>query len=401
MGAELPPRRESVNAARSAAAAPVRVDRRRVAARAIWAQWPMADPSPTSCARAAGTAVAGRAARPRATVCFALGVIGWLVPIVTGSVLRARPHPPRPGQRSDAPAGEPLERRLPRPPAAHSRDHRPARRPAVRDSRPAPARRGVTAGSIDLLGLPGRGRVVIATPGPDTALTVRNALVGGRRGEIFTALGAPPPPPCGPRRQRRRGPHHRASEPPSPPVKLGARGGTLVFLGAQGLWRAFRPGDRGDHRPRAGRAPIREQRLPPGRGEQPLARPPDGGLLHELPPQFVPAGRPPFGRSSPSGSCSASTLRPVLRRVQLVIARARRRWIGRGCGRSHRRSERAALSPAAPGSPPIPQLAPGRGRARAAQTSFSQTWSSAWRRRSSRSAPSGSSMTSGACGYEL
>jgi threonine/homoserine/homoserine lactone efflux protein len=31
--------------------------------------------------------------------------------------------------------------------------------------------------------------LVIATPGPDTALTVRNALLGGRRAGLFTALG--------------------------------------------------------------------------------------------------------------------------------------------------------------------------------------------------------------------
>ena len=31
--------------------------------------------------------------------------------------------------------------------------------------------------------------LVIATPGPDTALTIRNALLGGRRGGVFTALG--------------------------------------------------------------------------------------------------------------------------------------------------------------------------------------------------------------------
>jgi threonine/homoserine/homoserine lactone efflux protein len=31
--------------------------------------------------------------------------------------------------------------------------------------------------------------LVIVTPGPDTAITVRNALVGGRRAGIFTALG--------------------------------------------------------------------------------------------------------------------------------------------------------------------------------------------------------------------
>jgi hypothetical protein len=31
--------------------------------------------------------------------------------------------------------------------------------------------------------------LIIATPGPDTALTVRNALLGGRAGGVFTALG--------------------------------------------------------------------------------------------------------------------------------------------------------------------------------------------------------------------
>jgi threonine/homoserine/homoserine lactone efflux protein len=31
--------------------------------------------------------------------------------------------------------------------------------------------------------------LVIATPGPDTALTIRNTLLGGRSGGVFTALG--------------------------------------------------------------------------------------------------------------------------------------------------------------------------------------------------------------------
>jgi len=31
--------------------------------------------------------------------------------------------------------------------------------------------------------------LVIVTPGQDTALTIRNTLVGGRRGGIFTAVG--------------------------------------------------------------------------------------------------------------------------------------------------------------------------------------------------------------------
>jgi threonine/homoserine/homoserine lactone efflux protein len=31
--------------------------------------------------------------------------------------------------------------------------------------------------------------IVIVTPGPDTAITIRNALFGGRVGGVFTALG--------------------------------------------------------------------------------------------------------------------------------------------------------------------------------------------------------------------
>ena len=31
--------------------------------------------------------------------------------------------------------------------------------------------------------------VVIVTPGPDTALTIRNTLLGGRRGGVFTGVG--------------------------------------------------------------------------------------------------------------------------------------------------------------------------------------------------------------------
>ena len=35
----------------------------------------------------------------------------------------------------------------------------------------------------------GVGAIVIATPGQDTALTIRNTLLGGRRAGVFTALG--------------------------------------------------------------------------------------------------------------------------------------------------------------------------------------------------------------------
>ena len=42
---------------------------------------------------------------------------------------------------------------------------------------------------VELLAFLGVATVVIATPGPDTALTIRNTLMGGRRAGIFTALG--------------------------------------------------------------------------------------------------------------------------------------------------------------------------------------------------------------------
>jgi len=41
----------------------------------------------------------------------------------------------------------------------------------------------------ELLAFLGVSAIVIATPGPDTALTIRNTLMGGRRAGIFTALG--------------------------------------------------------------------------------------------------------------------------------------------------------------------------------------------------------------------
>ncbi len=84
--------------------------------------------------------------------------------------------------------------------------------------------------------------LVIVTPGPDTALTVRNTLVGGRRAGICTALGVSV------------GQAIWAlatsagvvalivaSEPVFVAIKfLGAA--YLIVLGVQTLWQAFRPG---------------------------------------------------------------------------------------------------------------------------------------------------------------
>jgi len=43
--------------------------------------------------------------------------------------------------------------------------------------------------SNSFLAFLGISMLVIATPGPDTALTIRNTLLGGRPGGVFTALG--------------------------------------------------------------------------------------------------------------------------------------------------------------------------------------------------------------------
>ncbi len=43
--------------------------------------------------------------------------------------------------------------------------------------------------SNSFLAFLGISMLVIATPGPDTALTIRNTLLGARRGGVFTALG--------------------------------------------------------------------------------------------------------------------------------------------------------------------------------------------------------------------
>ena len=96
------------------------------------------------------------------------------------------------------------------------------------------------------------------TPGPDTALVTRNALIGGRRAGVFTILGI--------------GSGLviwtlaasvgiaavlRASEPAFVAVKV-VGSAYLVFLGAQALWGALRGVG-----PRVQLAPAGTQRIPP------------------------------------------------------------------------------------------------------------------------------------------
>jgi threonine/homoserine/homoserine lactone efflux protein len=82
--------------------------------------------------------------------------------------------------------------------------------------------------------------IVIATPGQDTALTIRNALLAGRRGGVFTALGVS----TGQAVWALATSFGiaallRASEPAFVALRL-AGAAYLVYLGAQALVAAFR-----------------------------------------------------------------------------------------------------------------------------------------------------------------
>jgi threonine/homoserine/homoserine lactone efflux protein len=135
--------------------------------------------------------------------------------------------------------------------------------------------------------------VVICTPGPDTALTVRNALVGGRRAGVHTAAGvalgqliwtvAASAGIAG---------LLQASELAFRIVQV-AGAAYLLVLGAQSLWAAYCGVGHGSLAGAGG------PRLRPGRALRQglvsnLANPKMAAFFLSLLPQFVPAGRGSF-----------------------------------------------------------------------------------------------------------
>ena len=134
--------------------------------------------------------------------------------------------------------------------------------------------------------------VVICTPGPDTALTVRNTLVGGRRSGVYTAGGvalgqlvwtvAASAGIAG---------LLQASELAFRAVQL-AGAAYLVFLGGQSLWSAYRGHA---HGPELRRAPALQPRRALRQGlVSNLANPKMAAFFLSLLPQFVPAGEGSF-----------------------------------------------------------------------------------------------------------
>jgi threonine/homoserine/homoserine lactone efflux protein len=93
----------------------------------------------------------------------------------------------------------------------------------------------------ELAGFVGVAALVIVTPGQDTALTIRNTLLGGRRGGILTALGVSAGQACWTiAASAGVAALLVASEPVFDAVRL-AGAAYLVYLGGQALRDAFRP----------------------------------------------------------------------------------------------------------------------------------------------------------------
>jgi threonine/homoserine/homoserine lactone efflux protein len=145
----------------------------------------------------------------------------------------------------------------------------------------------------ELIAFLGVALLVIVTPGPDTALTIRNTLLGGRPAGIATALGVVS------------GQAVwalatsvglvallLASEPAFAAVRI-AGAAYLIYLGLQALVAAFRPGGNG-------RLVVGPPRRLPGRVAarqgliSNLGNPKMAAFFPSLLPQFVPAGEPTF-----------------------------------------------------------------------------------------------------------
>jgi threonine/homoserine/homoserine lactone efflux protein len=145
----------------------------------------------------------------------------------------------------------------------------------------------------ELIGFLGVAVLVIVTPGPDTALTIRNTLLGGRAGGIATAFGV-----VGGQAVWALATSLGvvalllASEPAFATVRL-AGAAYLVYLGAQTLAATWRGGSwevaAGNEKPALAPRVAARQGLVSNLGNPKMA-----AFFPSLLPQFVPPGEPSF-----------------------------------------------------------------------------------------------------------
>ncbi len=165
---------------------------------------------------------------------------------------------------------------------------------------------------------------VIITPGPDTALVVRNTIVGGRRGGVFTALGIVT------------GQTIWvfttsigivallvASEPVFHAVRIGGAA-YLIYLGARSLYEAARSTrwrDAAEDRPPAQRLSSRSA-LTQGLASN-LGNPKMVAFFTSLLPQFATSGNGAFLHLMLLGALFCLTTLAWLTLYALAVARAR------------------------------------------------------------------------------
>jgi RhtB (resistance to homoserine/threonine) family protein len=152
---------------------------------------------------------------------------------------------------------------------------------------------GHTSRVTDLVGFVALAIVVIVTPGPDTALTIRNTLVGGRPAGVATAAGvALGQATWSVATSVGVAALLVAAEPAFAALKL-AGAAYLIYLGAQSLWSAFR--GRAAH-PEASRsaAPVRTTTALRQGILSNLTNPKMAVFFPSLLPQFVSPDAPPF-----------------------------------------------------------------------------------------------------------
>lgn len=131
--------------------------------------------------------------------------------------------------------------------------------------------------------------VVICTPGPDTALTIRNALLGGRSGGVWTAAGvASGQAVWTVAASLGAASLLRASQPAFLALKL-VGVAYLLYLGGHALWAAVKRQPAQVSRPRTGTKPARWRAYRQGLVND-LANPKMAAFFVSLLPQFVPSG---------------------------------------------------------------------------------------------------------------
>jgi threonine/homoserine/homoserine lactone efflux protein len=176
---------------------------------------------------------------------------------------------------------------------------------------------------VELTAFLGVSILVIVTPGPDTALTIRNTLVGGREGGVFTAVGvATGQATWTIATSAGIAAVLVASEPVFVALRL-VGAAYLVYLGGQALWAALRPAE-------SRHVPERDgamRRLPPQVAFRQgilsnLGNPKMAVFFTSLLPQFTPDGDASFGTLLLLGLVFCSLTLVWLSAYAVAVARA-------------------------------------------------------------------------------